>query len=188
MAAASGSSGGGGGGGGNSALGGAALGMQLGAAIGSAYAAYSSARSSQKISAFNAKVGEMQAKWAEERGIEAIYRHRLRMRGFRGSQRASFAGQNVVVDEGTALEAQEETAKWTEVDALTLKNNATLEAWGFRMQAANSSMQGALNSPLLAGTSTLLTGLGSTATNAYLMFGKQGGGGGQGSGSSQQGK
>lgn len=69
MAAASGSSGGGGGGGGNSALGGAALGMQLGAAIGSAYAAYSSARSSQKISAFNAKVGEMQAKWAEERGL-----------------------------------------------------------------------------------------------------------------------
>ena len=175
MASSSGSSGssGGSGGGGNSALGGAALGMQLGAAIGGAYAAYSSAKTSKKISAFNAKVGEMQAGWAEERGVEAVYRHRLRMRGMRGAQRASFAGQNVIVDDGTALDVQEDTAKWTEVDAMTIRNNAALEAWGYRMQAINSSLQGAMTSPGMAATSTLLTGLSSTARDAYMMFGKK---------------
>ena len=170
MAAASGSSGGGGGGG---VLGAAGFGMQIGAAIGGAYAAYSSAKTSKKISEFNARVGEMQAGWAQERGVEAVYRHRLRMRGMRGAQRTSFAGQNVIVDDGTALEAQEDTAKWTEVDAMTIRNNAALEAWGYRMQSINSSLQGAMISPGMAATTTLLTGMTSAAKDGYALFGKK---------------
>lgn len=152
------------------ALGGLSLGMQIGGAIGGFYAANSAARTSRKISEFNARSGDMQARWAEDRGIEAIYRHRLKMRGVRGAQRTSFAGQNVLVDDGTALEAQEDAAKWTEVDAITIKNNAALEAWGYKLQAINSSIQGALNSGI-QGTGTLLTGLGGAARDAYVMFG-----------------
>lgn len=175
MAAKSGGSSGGSSGGAGIAAG-AGLGMQIGAAIGSFYAANSAARVSGKISAFNTRVGEMQARWAEERGVEAVYRHRLKMRGLRGAQRASFAGQNVVVGDGTALEVEEDTAKWTEVDALTIKNNAALEAWGYKQQAISSSLQGALSGGM-QGMGTLLTGLGGAAKDAYVLFGDRQGSG-----------
>lgn len=153
----------------SNAIGGAGIGMQIGGAIGGAYAAYQAGKTNQKIFAFNQRVAEDQYKQAMERGSELEYRHRLKVSSLVGTQRAGFAGQNISLDDGTALEVQRDTAKWGELDALTIRNNAALEAWGYKMNAINASFQGALQNPVGAATGTLLTGLGNAAGSYYNM-------------------
>lgn len=121
----------------------------------------------------NAKYAEQQAADAIQVGQEAEYRHRAGVRGLVGSQRAASAAQGIDIDSGSALDIQLESVGIGELDALTIRNNAAREAWGYKVEAADLRNRGALAQ--YAGRnaaasyrnqswSTLLTGAGELAT------------------------
>lgn len=129
-------------------------------ALSSAFSSWMQARSQKHIARANARIGEMQARDAMKRGHEAEAATRQKSRKLIGSQRAALAAQGIRTDFGSALDVQQEAADIGELDALTLKNNALREAFGYRSEALNATMQGALASraSMNQGMETLLTG------------------------------
>lgn len=93
------------------------------------------------ILAFNARMLEAMARDSVRRGKEEEQRFRTDVRGFIGAQRAAFAGQNVEIHAGTALDVQMDTAYQAELDALTIRTNAAREAWGFQVEAESERKQ-----------------------------------------------
>lgn len=120
----------------------AAFGLQAAGTTYSAVSQYYQAKWAKQLGEYNAKVSEMQAGFAVQRGESMAKRQRMQTELMIGAQRASYAAQNVSVDDGIALEVQADTAYWGEIDALTIRNNAALEAWGYKQSALNSRIQG----------------------------------------------
>ena len=123
----------------------------------------------------NATVAEQQARDAIARGQETEARSRQGTHQLAGRQRAVAAAQGLAMT-GSVAQLQGETAQLGELDAMTIRNNARREAWGYqveaqsdRMSASLARMGGANEAAALRarGTSTLLTG----ALNAYSDFG-----------------
>lgn len=106
---------------------------QAGKAAGKAQADVSN--SSADLADYNASVADLQATDAVERGAEAESRFRTQVRGVIGAQRAGFAGANIDVGFGSAVDVQADAAYLGELDALTIRTNAAREAWGFNVQA-----------------------------------------------------
>lgn len=90
---------------------------------------------------YNARLSDAQAADAIARGYDLETRFRRDLRGVVGSQRVSYAAQGVEVDEGSALEVQEDTVYWGEVDALQIRVNAAREAWGYQVEAEDFRMR-----------------------------------------------
>jgi hypothetical protein len=84
---------------------------------------------------FNAGVAEQQAKDALVRGREEESHLRSQVRQVIGGQRAALAAQGVDVGMGSAVDVQNDTMRSGELDALTVRNNAKREAWGFQVEA-----------------------------------------------------
>lgn len=59
-----------------------------------------------------------------------------------GEQRVGYASQGVVVDQGTALQTQVDTAGMAAIDMETVRSNARREAWGLRVQGINFLNEG----------------------------------------------
>lgn len=118
----------------------------------------------------NADIAKQQSSGAIREGEIEEKQHRLRVAQLKGEQRTSFAGGGVVVDRGSAMDTLQDTTKWGELDALTIRTNAAKEAWGYDVEARNyKTQQNALTSqasmyrsqkrsPLLPVATTLLTG------------------------------
>lgn len=90
------------------------------------------------------------AAFAEEAANDAIARggmdedqQRLATRAAIGTQRAGFAANGVDVNSGSAADIQDDTAALGELDALTIRNNAAREAWGYRTQAQQGRLAAA---------------------------------------------
>lgn len=137
-------------------------------AIGGLAQAYGQAQAgsaAQKLADRNADLDDIRARDAIARGEKAEARHRIEVRRLQGAQRAGFAAQGVVVDQDTAGAVVEETEVLGELDALTIRNNAAREAWGFRVQAADTRARGAIakREGRNQAAGTLLTSAGSTA-------------------------
>jgi hypothetical protein len=133
---------------------------------------------------FQNDVAERNAKIAERQGEDALNRGNLEENRERGatdqaiaSGRATTAAQGVDVSSGSAAAVRASEQLVGQVDALTIRNNAAREAWGYDVEAANQRMQGRL--ALLAGeneaatdraksVSTLITGAASTY-NLYKL-------------------
>lgn len=92
----------------------------------------------------DAAVADLQAQDAIARGTEAELRYRRGVRGTVGSQRAALAAQGVDLAGGSAADVQAETTLLGELDALTIRNNARREAWGFQVQATDLRARGQL--------------------------------------------
>jgi len=75
-----------------------------------------------------AEIADLQAKDAIERGALDEQRFRQSIRATIGAQRAGFAGANIDVGYGSAVDVQADAAFLGELDALTLRNNAGLVA------------------------------------------------------------
>lgn len=86
------------------------------------------------LTEYNADVAGLQAADAIARGAEEENRYRTQVRGIIGSQRAAFAGNNVDVGFGSAVDVQADAAFLGELDALTIRTNAAREAWGYNVQ------------------------------------------------------
>ena len=93
----------------------------------------------------NARIAKMSAEDALKRGALASDDHMARIGRLIGSQRAAFATQGIEIDTGSAKQIQEETFNLGLEDAVTIRNNSYLEAFGFESQAANLKSQSILN-------------------------------------------
>lgn len=129
-------------------------------------AARASGDYSSAVFGVNADIADAQAEDAIARGAEAEQRSRADTRGTIGAQRVAFAAQGIDIASGSAADVQGDTAYLGELDALTIRNNAKREAWGYTVEAMNYRAQGRLarlggrNSQRAANmqaTSTLLT-------------------------------
>ena len=106
----------------------------------------------------NRRLAEAQANDALLRGTIEESRYRRQIAQIVGAQKAAFGARNVAVS-GTPLDILSDTAQIGEEDALTIRNNAAREAWGYRNQASEASRWGAnqqMGLNAMAG-STLLT-------------------------------
>lgn len=101
------------------------------------------ANAAKSEAAYNAEVFGRNADLAEEQAVDALARGRAsemalrrKGRGLTASQRASFAAQGLDINSGSAMDVQQNDIALSELDALTIRNNAQREALGFRKQAA----------------------------------------------------
>lgn len=134
----------------------------------------------------NAGLADQQASDAIARGEQDVARSRLGTRQLIGSQRAAIAGNGVDVGSGTSVDLQSDAAGMGALDALTLRNNAAREAFGYKVDAMNSRNDATMTRDATSSAvrSTLLTG----AANMYgiakgggMFAGRKKAGGGGGS-------
>jgi len=140
-----------------------------------------SAAYSERMAGVNERLSNMQAEDAEKRGEVEAGNVLKRANQIKGSQRAGFAAQGIAVDSGSAQDVQTETAEMGALDALTVRNNAQREAWGYRVQGAQgraSAEMDAMGKRNTAGA-TLLTGgiqAADTIARSYASGGFRAGG------------
>lgn len=118
------------------------LGLVAGGAAVSAVGQVKAGNAARRLGDFNAQVAELQATDALARGQAEESQFRQSVRGLIGQQRTGFAGQNVDVGSGSAADVQADAAFLGELDALTIRNNAAREAWGYRVDAQNARLGG----------------------------------------------
>lgn len=105
-------------------------------------AAREASESQAELADYNAQVAELQATDAVDRGAESESRFRTQVRKTIGEQRAGFAGGNIDVSYGSAVDVQADAAFLGEMDALQIRTNAAREAWGFKVQAEDYRRRG----------------------------------------------
>lgn len=108
---------------------------------------------SQQVAENNRGIADKLAVDAIERGETAEKAHRRGVGTFKGKQRAALAATGVVVDQDTALDILLDTAEFGEIDALTIRNSASREAFGFRAQGEGFAAQAAISGAQAAGAS-----------------------------------
>lgn len=120
-------------------MGGAAsVGMSAFSATYGAASAKSQGKYNSKVMYYNAQISQQKSAMAIAQGREEELKFRWGVNTFKGKQRASFAGAGVNVNKGSALELQLQSTYMGELDALTIRNNAKLAAWGYEIEAWNS--------------------------------------------------
>jgi hypothetical protein len=137
----------------------------VGLAIG-AVGAIQGANSAKNAGKFNKRVGLMQARDAELRGVDEEARYRRELAQIIGAQRAEMGNRNVTAS-GSALDLLADTAMIGEEDVITIRNNAAREAWGYRMGAQEASRQAKAQS-----RNILMGGVGSTLTGGAQAYGQ----------------
>ncbi|HEY4171341.1 MAG TPA: hypothetical protein VGM96_31405 [Reyranella sp.] len=93
----------------------------------------------------NQMVAEWNARRALQQGQVDEQNQRLKSASLLGSQRAALASQGGDVNSGSPLDIQADTARAGEYDAQTIRNNAALKAYGYRVQAANTGAEANLD-------------------------------------------
>lgn len=124
----------------------------------------------------NAIIAERAAQDALTRGKVEEGQQRDKTRQLIGLQRATLAGNGVMVDTGSALNITADTAGIGELDALTIRSNAEREAAGYRAQGMNYEAEARLTraagkqaktDSLWQAGGTALTGIGTVAGKWY---------------------
>jgi hypothetical protein len=112
------------------------------------------------------QLAEQQARDAEQRGEVAEQKQRDLTAQRIGTQRAALAAQGTDL-EGSPIDILGDTARAGEQDALTIRNNAAREAWGYRVQGAgfgaDASMRESWSPSYYGAGSSLLMGASSIA-------------------------
>jgi hypothetical protein len=96
----------------------------------------------KSVADFNSELSDIQEKDAIDRGDKEANDISKEGNQLIGSQRASIAAQGISVDTGSAEEIQTDTRRQANMNAITRRNNARREAWGFKVQAQNYTSQG----------------------------------------------
>ena len=164
-------------------MGSVGTGLQLAGVIGSTVGAYKKSSGEQQgyqfqsaVARKNEAIAGMQATDAMLRGVKAEQNVRMRTAQVGGTQRASFAARGIDIGEGSPLNILTDTAFMGERDALTARDNAAKEVWGYQTQAANFhdnadllDWRGNQISPAGDAFATLLTGGGKVASSWYSL-------------------
>lgn len=157
------------------------LATQAAGAASSVISAYSSSQLSAEayaaqaaIARNNAKLAQQSAQDAIERGITAEANQRLKTANLKSSQRVQMAANGIDINYGSASAVQASTDFLGNLDALTIRENASREAAGYIRERNNDIMNAGLltgransENPLLSAGTTLLTGAGQVASSYY---------------------
>lgn len=153
---------------------GVGAGVQAVGAYNQAKAEQASLRAEAQVQVNNAQLSEWQAEDAIERGNMSANEVILRGAQIKGSQRAAFAANGVDLGYGSALQVISDTDYLTAIDATQVQQNASREAWGYRMQAqqatdrAGAASRGASQiRPWLSAGTSLLTSATAAARTWY---------------------
>jgi hypothetical protein len=138
----------------------------------------------QAASERDAELMEFQAQEAIKQGQQLSYEVRRRGKQVVGAQRAIAAAANIDVNTGSVAQAQDDARFFTTMDEITVRNNAWMEAWGYRMSAVNQRFRGRFamstagfeagmieRSAAFGAAGTFLTGAGMIGTNWGAGFG-----------------
>ena len=108
----------------------------------------------------NAKFADLSGKEALRIGDENANKVKADANRMVGKQRAVLAAQGIDVGTGSAVDIQEDTKQQGELAAMTIKNNAWREAWGYKIDAMNNRYSGSMAAMAATNSSrsTLLTG------------------------------
>lgn len=144
-------------------------------AVGTAYSAYGSIQQGKAqqaqmnyqaaVDRNNAVLAENQAKDAEKRGKEEERKRRMLTQSQISDQRVGFAANGIDLGSDSVTDTFADTAMIGELDALTIRNNAAREAWGYRVQGMNYSASAGMNT--LAGKNARTAGY-QSATSTLL--------------------
>lgn len=161
-------------------------------AIGQLIGSAGEANAQREQGEYQKHMSEVNAKLAEDQGADAIKLGDLEAgqvarkgAAVRGSQRVAYAAQGIDVNSGVAAEVQADTEALSQIDQLTIKNNAWRTAWGYKVEALNSRSKGefAKIAADKSANNTLLTGglkaLGSATQGVMAYSSTTGGGGGK---------
>jgi hypothetical protein len=144
----------------------------------------------QNIAEQNAKIAEQQKQDALDRGKIAEQQQRTKTAQTLGTQQAQLAGQGTDLA-GSPTDILADTSRAGEFDALTIRNNAVREAWGYDMKAwnlrsgagsfgAEADFKGGFQPSYLGAGASLISGA-STLADKWSRFQSSGaiGGGGK---------
>jgi hypothetical protein len=104
----------------------------------------------------NQMIAEARARRAEQQGRVDEQTARVRSAALLGSRRAALAAQGGDVDSGSPLDIQADTARAGEYDAQTIRNNAALKAYGYRLQGYDSAADASRSDAQAANTMAAL--------------------------------
>lgn len=146
----------------------AAIGLTVAGGGMQALGQYESGKANESLMKQNARIADIQADDALERGRKAEGRNRIDVRRTIGAQRAGLAASGVDISaDGSAIDLIADTARLGELDALTIRNNAAREAWGYKVQATDLRARGKI--ARMEGTYEAVGTLLSTGGKAYGM-------------------
>lgn len=145
-------------------LAGASLGLGAMSAYQQSQATKASMEYQSAVARNNAITSEYQAEDAIKRGQTAEEQQRRKTMMLKGTQTARLAANGIDISEGSALQILSDTDWMGEQDALTVRDNANREAWGYRVQAQNATSNSTMlrnsadaQNPLLSGATSLIT-------------------------------
>jgi hypothetical protein len=119
----------------------------------------------------NAQIQNQLAEDALKRGEIEESEHRRKVNLLKGEQRVAYAGSGVDLGSDLVMDTLADTAQFGELDALTIRDNAEREAYGYRVGAMNYTASADLNQAgashiksagNLAAVGSLLSDLGTT--------------------------
>lgn len=134
-----------------------AIGTTILAAGASAYGAYQQQQSQNAAADYTSKMAKYEADDAVARGKIEAKAKRLEVARMISSQRAGFGASGAVVDAGSALATTEDTARFGELDALAIEQNAKRAAWQKKGEG-NLARMSKSSSMLALGTSLASSG------------------------------
>lgn len=97
------------------------------------------ARMNEALAAFNAQI-------TIEKGNEDANALLRKAGQLKGKQKAALAAQGIDISSGSAADILRETDTNAAIDALTIRNNAWRQAWGFGVESANTRLKSDLAS------------------------------------------
>lgn len=114
-----------------------------------AYAQANAIKSKSEYDAMQAEINqrllELQAEDSIEAGNRAAVKEQVNAKKMQSSQRAAAAASGVQVDYGSAANAVYDTEALSETNVNKIKENAWLEAWGYRFQKEQIRSQDQFN-------------------------------------------
>lgn len=137
----------------------------------SAVGAYNQNEAASNAAAYNAQVATQAASYARQAGEVKAEAAGRETAALMGRQRAGFAASGVDVNTGSPLDVQADTARFGQLNQLTIRNNAAREAWGYTASANLATAQ-SKNYDTAATTSALasLVGTGGNVAGKWQSF------------------
>lgn len=100
---------------------------------------------SAQIASNNAAIAGQNANYAVQAGQAKEQASRMKTAGIIGQQKAIQGSSGLDVNSGSNVDVRKSTAELGELDALTIRNNAAREAYGYQTQGSNFTAQAGLD-------------------------------------------
>lgn len=132
------------------------------------------AQQEELVSEINAGMMKIRGEQALEQGKKDLEKFNRQVNQFKGTQKAVLAASGVSTESGSALEIQKQTDLFAAEDQDRIKNNAALQAWGYKTESVNTLLQGKYKAEAYRNqaTGTLLGGIAQAGATVYGGTGK----------------